>query len=107
MQHYGTHRLETDRLILRKFVNEDVTAMYKNWASDEEVIKFLMWPPHLRVEISESVISDWVKLYSNDTFYQWAIVVKDNGNEPIGTISVVNMNEEIAMVHIGYCIGRI
>lgn len=33
-------------------------------------------------------------------------MLKENGDEPIGTISVVHMNDEIDMVHIEYCIGR-
>ena len=43
--------------------------------------------------------------YSNESYYQWAIVLKDKG-EPIGSISVVRMNEDISMAHIGYCIGK-
>lgn len=30
MKHCGTQRLETNRLILRRYVNEDAAAMYKN-----------------------------------------------------------------------------
>lgn len=37
MLHCGTQRLETERLILRRFTKEDAAAMYKNWASDDEV----------------------------------------------------------------------
>lgn len=33
-------------------------------------------------------------------------MLKENGDEPIGDIAVVNMNEETSAVHIGYCIGR-
>lgn len=106
MKHCGTQKLETDRLILRRFVNEDAAAMYKNWASDKEVTKFLMWPAHSNQKISKSVTKEWVKQYRNESYYNWAIVLKDNGDEPIGDIAVVNMNEEISMVHIGYCIGR-
>ena len=39
MSHCGTKKLETNRLVLRRYVNEDALAMYKNWASDEEVTK--------------------------------------------------------------------
>jgi [ribosomal protein S5]-alanine N-acetyltransferase len=60
----------------------------------------------MSVETAESILSDWIDSYSDNKFYQWAIVFKENGYEPIGTISVVHMNEEIHMVHIGYCIGR-
>ena len=105
MKHCGTQRLETERLILRKFVIEDAAAMYKNWASDEEVTKYLTWPAHSSEEISRIVTEDWVNAYSEENFYQWAIVLKDI-EEPIGSMSVVHMDEDISMVHVGYCIGR-
>lgn len=106
MKNCGTQRIETDRLILRRYKIEDADAMYKNWASDSEVTKFLTWQPHSSVEVSRSIIEDWLKEYSDEKYYHWAIVLKDNGNEPIGGISVVHMNEDISMVHIGYCLGR-
>lgn len=106
MKNCGTQRIETDRLILRRYKIEDADAMYKNWASDSEVTKFLTWQPHPSVDVSRSIIEGWLKKYSDEKYYQWAIVLKDNGNEPIGGISVVHMNEDISMVHIGYCLGR-
>lgn len=106
MKNSGTQRIETDRLILRRYVIEDADAMYKNWASDSEVTKFLTWQPHSSVDVSRGIIENWLKEYSDEKYYQWAIVLKDNGNEPIGDISVVQMNEDISMVHIGYCLGR-
>lgn len=106
MKNCGTQRIETDRLILRRYKIEDADAMYKNWASDSEVTKFLTWQPHPSVDVSRSIIEGWLKKYSDEKYYQWAIVLKDNGNEPIGGISVAHMNEDISMVHIGYCLGR-
>ena len=90
MKHCGTQRIETDRLILRRYVIEDADAMYKNWASDSEVTKFLTWQPHSSVEVSRGIIENWLKEYSDKRYYQWAIVLKDNGNEPIGDISVMS-----------------
>ncbi|WP_442913557.1 GNAT family N-acetyltransferase [Lacrimispora sp.] len=58
------------------------------WANDEEVIKFLTWSPIMSAEEAERILSDWIHRYSNNKFYQWAIVLKDNCDEPIGTISV-------------------
>lgn len=106
MLHCGTQRLETERLILRRFVKEDAAAMYKNWASDNEVTKYLTWPTHASVDASKLVLEDWISSYSDEKYYQWAIVLKENGDEPIGSISVVKMNEDVSMVEIGYCIGR-
>lgn len=106
MKHCGTQRIETERLLLRRFVGEDAEAMYNNWASDDEVTKYLTWPTHPNVDVSKFVLEDWVASYSDETSYQWAIVFKENGDEPIGSISVVHRNEDVSMVQIGYCIGR-
>ena len=106
MKHLGTKKLETDRLVLRPFTMEDTDAMYNNWASDPEVTKYLTWPHHKTVEMSHTVLADWISQYGKDDFYQWAIVLKDNFNEPIGSIAVVHRKDEIEMVHIGYCIGK-
>ena len=99
LQHKGTQLLETPRLILRKFTMDDAQAMYENWASDPEVTKFLTWPPHGSLEVTEQVLKSWVDGYAQDDFYQWAIVLKELG-EPIGTISVVGMNGREVPRHI-------
>jgi ribosomal-protein-alanine N-acetyltransferase len=80
--------------------------MYENWANDPEVTKYLTWPTHTNVETSKIVLEDWVKHYGEEDYYQWAIVLKENGDKPIGSIGVVHKNDKIGMVHIGYCIGR-
>ena len=103
MKHCGTQQLETKRLILRRFRPEDAAAMYHNWASDDEVTKYLMWPTHSSIEVSQYVTDDWVNSYSKDDFYQWAIVPKEF-KEPIGSISVVR--QEGDTFEIGYCIGK-
>lgn len=105
MKHLGTRTLETDRLILRRFTMEDADAMYRNWASDPEVTKYLTWPYHKSVEISRYVLTEWTGQYDKDDYYQWAITLKEHGDEPIGSIAVVHKDDSIEMVHIGYCIG--
>jgi len=105
MNHKGTITLETERLILRRFIIDDAAAMFKNWASDDEVTKYLMWKTHADVSVSESVINSWLELYQKPEHYSWVIILKDIG-EPIGSIAAVEQRDETKMVHIGYCIGR-
>lgn len=105
MKHIGTQQLETQRLILRRFVLEDAQAMYDHWASDDEVTRFLTWPTHGSVQVSEAVLSDWVSHYAEDNYYQWAIVPKSLG-QPIGSIAAVHIHDRIGKAEIGYCIGR-
>ncbi len=105
MNHLGTKTLTTARLTLRPFTLSDAPAMYRNWANDPEVTRYLTWPTHTDVSVSETVLHDWVPHYAEPTWYQWAVVPRDVG-EPIGGISIVHMNEEVQSVHVGYCIGR-
>ena len=106
MKHLGTQKIETERLVLRRFAVEDAEAMFQNWASDEEVTKYLIWPTHDNISVSEQVLKEWVENYVKDNYYQWAIVLKENNDEPIGSISVVSFDDTIKKAEIGYCIGQ-
>lgn len=105
LEHKGTKELETKRLILRRAVPEDALPMYENWASDPEVTKFLTWPAHSSPEVSRMMAESWVKGCEQQDFYQWMIVHKEL-NQPIGSISVVDMDAKAEMAELGYCIGR-
>ena len=105
MEHKGTVRIDTERLILRRFTPEDAQAMYENWASQDNVTKYLTWPTHGSVEISAWVVNDWVGHYDDPTYYQWAIELKEIA-QPIGSIAVVKRDDDVGMLEIGYCIGE-
>ena len=66
MNHCGTQTIETERLVLRRFTLDDADAMYRNWASDSEVTKFLTWPAHGSQEHSREILQSWIPLYQND-----------------------------------------
>ncbi len=105
MRHSGTVRLETERLILRRFTAADGGAMFRNWAGDSEVTKFLTWPAHKDEDVSAFICAEWEKGYASDEYYQWAVELKEIG-EPIGSIAAVKLFPEVDGVEIGYCIGR-
>ena len=105
LTHKGTQRIETPRLILRRAVREDANAMFNNWASDPEVTKYLTWPPHASIEVTQNRLEIWLAEYDRSDHYQWMIELKQLG-EPIGSISVVRQNERVEEAEIGYCIGR-
>ena len=79
--------------------------MFRNWASDSEVTRFLSWPTHEHPGISAAIVEKWISGYGSDSFYHWMIVLKEAG-EPIGCISVVNLNDTVGSAEIGYCMGR-
>ena len=103
LTHKGTQTLKTPRLILRRARQEDAQPMFKNWASDPEVTKYLTWPTHENVETSRYVLGLWMDGYEKADFYQWIITLDGT---PIGSISVVNCDDTIRKAEIGYCIGK-
>ena len=105
MEHKGTVLLETERLRLRPFQIGDGDAMFRNWAHDAEVTRYLTWQPHANASVSRQIVEVWAKGAEKPDFYQWAIVPKDLG-EPIGSISVVRIHEQYASAELGYCIGK-
>ena len=105
MNKIGTQTIETERLILRRFTVEDAEDMYNNWASDPVVTEFLTWPPHASVEVTRSLLTDWVAKYEDGGYFNWAIELKENG-QVIGNISVVHLKESVDGADMGYCMSH-
>jgi len=105
MNHKGTVEIETPHLLLRRITMEDAPAIFENWASDDEVTRYLTWPTHQTVRDSEGFITFLEGLYTSPDAYQWGIVLKENG-KLIGNISVVRMDEIIESVDLGWVLGR-
>ena len=105
MNRVGTQRIETKRLILRRFRAEDAEDMFRNWASDPEVTKYLTWPVHSSVDVTRRLLEDWVSRYEDGSYFNWAIVYKETG-QVIGNISAVKIDESTEAAEIGYCMSR-
>ena len=118
MRHAGTETIETERLVLRRLMPEDAPDMFKNWASDPAVTRWLRWEPHKDVFETYALLTAWAELYKNPDYYQWAIQKKASG-EVIGAISLVDdlLGEAYrdkwpgadlsdGIWEPGYCLGR-
>ncbi len=104
LTHQGTQTIETKRLTLRRFALSDGPLMFKNWASDEVITRYMRWEPHDSVETTIAILTDWMNGYDSDKTYHWAICLKDG--EPIGSIAVLKIEDGDGCGEIGYCIGQ-
>ena len=102
--HQGTIEIESDRLLLRRFKEEDAPFMFKNWAGDSQITEFLEWPPHADESVTLSVVKTWASKYGDSTFYQWVMVDKVN-QEPIGSISIIH--SDFDALEIGFCLAKV
>ena len=96
-------KLETERLILRKFKIEDANQMYNNWATDPECNKYLEWELHNDIEETKEIIQKWIDEYEVGS-YHWVVELKST-KELIGSISVVKNHKKDLNCEVGYCYG--
>lgn len=83
----NTPQLETQRLILRKFTEEDIEALY-SILKDEEVNTFLPWYPLKSIEEARVFFEErYATDYAKPQAYDYAICLKSD-NYPIGYIKV-------------------
>ena len=79
--------LETERLILRKFTEEDLEALFLI-LKDEQVNTFLPWYPMKDLEETKKFYEErYAAKYGQPQAYAYAICLK-SGNYPIGYINV-------------------
>ena len=93
--------LETKRLILRPWREDDAEDLYK-YASDPEVGPPAGWPPHTSVENSREIIR--TVLSAPETY---AVCLKENGR-PIGSVGFHrnDLAEGDDEYELGYWIGK-
>ncbi len=101
LTHKGTQNIQTKRLCLRRYNLDDATDIFKNYATDSKVAKFLSWPPYDNIETLKSFISEQVANYA-DNVYNWVI---EYNSQVIGSISAIGIDEKNNSCEIGYCIG--
>lgn len=103
MKELKTKTLESDRLILRRFLLEDADGMYNNWATDPESCKFLTWNVHKDLDETKRVIQSWIKEYDDESL-NWVVEIKET-HEVIGSICALSINKRNETVELGYCYG--
>lgn len=109
MLHRGTVILETERLILRRFVKEDLEQIYQNCWSNPEVWKWTSYDPMDCVEDvvqSAGMFTDeWLGAYERPDRYSWAIVLRSS-NQVIGRMFGMHPDDRISQVELAFELGQ-
>jgi ribosomal-protein-alanine N-acetyltransferase len=81
----NTPTIETERLILRKFNENDAGALFEI-LSDEEVNTFLPWYPLKNISEAKLFLKErFLDYYNKPSIYRYAICFKED-NKPIGYV---------------------
>lgn len=91
--------IETERLILRKFLLSDADDMLKNWISDNDVQSRYGEPVFTEKRDVLELLKKW------ESQYRFAIILKETG-ENIGHVSFCRLYENANTAEIEYCVGK-
>jgi ribosomal-protein-alanine N-acetyltransferase len=109
MNHKGTVTLETERLILRRFIPDDLEPMFRNCWSNFDVWKWSSYDPMNNIDdvlILNNIFTDfWFAKYEKLNHYDWAIQFKETG-EVIGRIRGMHPDDRVQQVELAYEIGQ-
>ena len=112
MTHKGTVTLETERLILRRYIRSDLEPMFHNCWNNFDVWKWTAYEPMDSIEdvlTLNNIFTDyWFGKYRQSDFYNWAIQLKSSG-EVIGRVrgaSGSHLDERIGQIELAYELGE-
>lgn len=87
MRTVNTPALETERLTLRRFAEDDLPALFAIF-SDGEVNRFLPWFPLRSMDEARAFWQErYAERYRQERAYQYAVCLKSD-NIPIGYVNV-------------------
>ena len=94
-------KLETKRLILRRYKEEDIDAMYEI-ITDERLSKYIKYPEYTKEKELEC-IKDWIKNADDSSNEKWVMELKDTG-EIVGNIDVNTVVKKHNYCNVGYTV---
>nr|WP_035283173.1 MULTISPECIES: GNAT family protein [unclassified Clostridium] len=103
--HIGTKKIETERLILRRFEYADGESMLKYWISDPKIQSMYSEPVYSTKEEVKALLDKYKSSYEKDDYYRWAVELKETG-ECIGQIAYFFVDNKNHFAEIEYCIGK-
>lgn len=79
MELHGTAPLETERIILRRFLPDDAPAVFYGWAGRADCCRYLPWEPSAALSDTQARLEGWLRRYADPDFLQWAVTLRESG----------------------------
>jgi len=96
-------KINTDRLILREFKYDDLSAVHK-YASNPEVVKYFEWGPNSEKETKEFINKASEAQYKDSRLkYELAVTIDE---KLIGGCNITITDKNNRQAFIGYCFNK-
>ena len=94
--------IRTQRLLLRPPRQSDAEAIFRAYACDTEVARFVRWRPHTSVEETEQYVAGCVAAWDGGSRFPWVIELA----EGVGPLGMVELRVEGFKADVGYVLAR-
>ncbi len=95
--------LETARLLLRAPVPADAALLFRAYAQDARVARFMMWRPHESVAATDAFIAQGIVDFAAGTRLPYVLAKLDRPDQPIGMLEARPAGHK---VDFGYVLER-
>lgn len=94
--------IKTARLHLRRPQVEDAGEIFRRYAQDPEVTRYLTWRPHRTQDETVRFIRECMDAWGGNARYPWIIEKNDDKS----VIGMIDAGMSVSKAHIGYVIAR-
>ena len=88
--------------MLRRTVKNDAVAIFREYAQDAEVTRYLIWPPHKDIAETRAFMQRCSEVWEAGTAFPYAIVRKDDNT----LIGMTELRLEGHRAEFGYVLAR-
>jgi [ribosomal protein S5]-alanine N-acetyltransferase len=94
--------IETDRLRLRRAVEDDAEAIFAQYAQDPETTKYLAWKPTGKIEDTRAHLRASALLWEGGKGFQWVILRKKDSQ----LLGAVGLRVDGHKAELGYVLAK-
>ena len=87
---------------MRMPVLADVDAVFRKYAQDKEVTKFLIWRPHENIHVTGEFILRCIRCWKDEAAFPWVIVRKNDS----ALVGMIELRIDKSAANLGYVVAR-
>jgi RimJ/RimL family protein N-acetyltransferase len=96
-------KIETKRLLLRKPMLEDAAPIFKLYAQDQRVTRYLSFKPHQSVDETKAFLKRCLINWKKNSSFPWTIVRRKD-KQLIGMIEITSIDQ--TGINLGYVLAK-
>ena len=100
-ERHGCAELRTERMILRRYRQEDACDLYRYLGSDPGMYEYSGWNPYATMEMAQETVGGFIAGYGGERAYSWVMEVD---GVIAGTIGAYDLKDDT--IEVGFSVVK-